>query len=43
MNESLKAEGKILLTMCKGETNYMVLKNEAIKDYDNSFIYFKLD
>ncbi|MDF2988445.1 MAG: hypothetical protein K0R50_3955 [Eubacterium sp.] len=42
MNESFKAEGKALLTMYKGKTNYLVLKNNAIKDYDSSFIYFKL-
>lgn len=46
MNESYKAEGKILLTLYKGKTNYMVLQNEEIyqkDDYDGSFMYFKLN
>ncbi len=43
MEESFKAQGKVLMTLYKDKTNYMVIRNYAIKDYDSSFIYFKLN
>lgn len=42
MKEAFTAEGKVLLTLYKGDTNYMVLENNSIQDYDSKFIYFKL-
>jgi hypothetical protein len=42
MKESFKAEGKVLMTLYKDKTNYMVIRNYAIEDYNSSFIYFKL-
>jgi hypothetical protein len=44
MTESFTAEGKIVVQLFKNQTNYFVLQNEQImeKDYDGSFIYFKL-
>lgn len=42
MKESFKAQGKVLMTLYKDKTNYMVIRNYAIEDYDSSFIYFKL-
>ena len=42
MKESFKAQGKVLMTLYKNKTNYMVIRNHAIADYDSSFIYFKL-
>jgi hypothetical protein len=42
MKESFKAQGKVLMTLYKNKTNYMVIRNHAIEDYDSSFIYFKL-
>jgi hypothetical protein len=42
MTGSCKVEGNILLTVPKGDTSYMVVKNESISDYKSSFIYFKV-
>ncbi len=42
MKESFKAQGKVLMTLYKDKTNYMVIRNYAIEDYNSSFIYFKL-
>ena len=42
MNESCKAEGTLLLSVPKGKTSYMVIRNDSIEDYDSSFIYFKV-
>lgn len=39
---SFKAQGKVLVVLVKGKTNYLVLRNQEIEDYDSSFIYFKL-
>lgn len=39
---SFTAEGKIILPVIKGETNYLVVKNEFV-DYDLSKIFFKLN
>lgn len=41
-NGSFKAQGKVLVVLVKGKTNYLVLRNQEIEDYDSSFIYFKL-
>ncbi len=42
VKESFKTEGKILVVLLKGKTNYLVLRNQEIKDYKKSFIYFNL-
>ncbi len=44
MTESFTAEGKVIIDLYKNKTNYLVMQNEQMrdKDYDASFIYFKL-
>ncbi len=44
MTDSFTAEGKVIIELYKNKTNYFVMQNEQIldKDYDGSFIYFKL-
>lgn len=41
--ESFKATGKVLMTLYKGKTNYLVIRNETIDDYYSSFMYFSLE
>ncbi len=43
VKESYKVEGQIVMVLLKGKTNYLVARNQGVKDYDSSFIYFKLD
>jgi hypothetical protein len=40
--QSYKAQGNMILQVVKGKTYYMCIRNEAIEDYDSSFVYFKL-
>ncbi len=44
VTEAFTAEGKVIIDLYKNKTNYFVMQNEQIrdKDYDASFIYFKL-
>lgn len=39
--QSFKVTGNVLLSVLKGDTYYMCLRNEEIEDYDSSFVYFK--
>ena len=41
--ESFKVKGKVVVVMIKGKTNCLVLRNQEIKDYNSSMIYFKLN
>ncbi len=43
VKESYEVEGQLLMVLLKGKTNYLVARNQSIKDYDSSFIYFKLN
>lgn len=42
IKESFKTDGKILIVLLKGKTNYLTIRNNEIEDYKNSFIYFNL-
>ncbi len=40
--ESFKVRGKVLLTLVKDKTNYLVVENGGIQDLEDRLMYFKL-
>jgi hypothetical protein len=40
---SFSVEGKIILPVVKGQTNYLVIRNDFESDYESSKMYFKLN